>query len=272
MEVVRKLECTLRLGILGGVVLVLIAATLLQPAIPQPTNYHRFADHRAFLGIANFLDVFSNLGFLIIGAWGLWILLRSPAEGAFLDESERWPWVVTFLGLVLTCAGSMYYHLSPTNQRLVWDRLPLTLIFTSVLSATIAERINVRAGLASLPPLVALGLWSVVVWRLSEVHGAEDLRLYLFVQFLPAAVIPVIMLLFPPRYTHGLGLLPVLGLYIVAKVFELFDRQVYHARHLVSGHTLKHLLAALAMYFIVRMLKKRQPIAQPAQAMAAAQD
>jgi hypothetical protein len=34
----------------------------------------------------------------------------------------------------------------------------------------------------------------------------------------------------------------------VAKLFELFDRPIFDLGHYVSGHTLKHLAAALSAY------------------------
>ena len=86
----------------------------------------------------------------MIGIWGLLFLLRSSpnelAEG-FLDSRERWPYVLVFIGLLLTAFGSSYYHLSPIKERLVWDRLPMTIAFMAMVAAIIAERISLRAGL-----------------------------------------------------------------------------------------------------------------------------
>ena len=108
---------------------------LLLPRIPQPQAYHLFADRRSLLGIPNFGDVASNLPFAVIGIWGLIFLLRSgsnEATGRFLEQGERWPYLFVFVGLLLTAFGSSYYHLSPNNSRLVWDRLPMTIAFMSV--------------------------------------------------------------------------------------------------------------------------------------------
>jgi hypothetical protein len=272
MEVVRKLHCGLRAAILLAAVAAFAIAAIIQHPIPQPISYHRFADRRMLLGIPNFFDVVSNLAFLYVGAAGLWFLFRQKARDAnmFLDPHERWPYATLFLGMALTCFGSMYYHLLPNNARLVWDRLPMTIIFTSILAAIIAERVSVRLGLGLLGPLIVVGFWSVLQWRISELHGAGDLRLYLMVQLLPAFVIPLLMLLFPARYTRGTDLGWVLMLYILSKIFELFDRDIYRAGHLVSGHTLKHLISALAIYWVLRMLQRRKAItAQPAQTLAA---
>lgn len=50
----------------------------------------------------------------------------------------------------------------------------------------------------------------------------------------------------------------VIALYAVAKVAETFDQEIYDLKQIVSGHTIKHLLAAVAIYLIVRMLQKRR--------------
>jgi hypothetical protein len=241
----------------SGLTLAVIALFLTR--IPQPLSYHNFADHRAWLGISNFGDVSSNLPFAIVGAWGLAWLVRPRAED-FLISRERWPYLMVFAGLLLTAFGSSYYHLDPNNARLVWDRLPITMVFTSLVAAMIAERFSVRAGVWFLPVLVALGMASVVQWYSSELHGAGDLRLYAAVQVYSALVL-LIALLLPPRYTHGSDLGVVVAFYALAKLLETFDRPIFNLLNgTVSGHTLKHLAAAMAGYWILRMLQKRTPI------------
>lgn len=109
--------------------IVLIVATCLAPRTPQPQSYHHFADRHAWLGIPNFGDVASNLPFAIIGAWGLLFLASGRSVGRFLQDCERIPYFFVFAGLLLTAFGSAYYHLAPDNNRLVWDRLPMTIVF-----------------------------------------------------------------------------------------------------------------------------------------------
>jgi hypothetical protein len=252
----------------AGITLLLMLAALvalvclLLPPTPQSPSYHRFADRRSFLGIPNFGDVASNLPFAVIGLWGIGFLLRSTSGRAaqpFLDERERWPYLLVFVGLILTAFGSSYYHLSPSNARLVWDRLPMTIVFMSMVAAVMVERVSLRAGLWLWPGLVLIGLGSVLQWYLSELRGAGDLRLYAAVQLYSALVLLVTVLL-PPRYTRGSDLLVVVGFYVLAKVLELLDRPIFDVEHRVSGHTMKHLAAAAAGYWILRMLQKREPV------------
>jgi hypothetical protein len=248
--------------VLFVITIVIFVVDLLLPRIPQPQSYHMFADQRSFLGIPNFGDVVSNVPFAIFGLWGLIFLLRSSSEQLsehFLDKRERWFYLIIFSGLVLTAFGSSYYHLEPSNSRLVWDRLPMTVVFMSLVAALIAERIDLRIGLWLLPVLLLIGVSSVFQWYISELRGVGDLRFYATVQAYSVLFL-FMALLFPPRYTFGSDLAIVAGFYLLAKVLETLDKPIFRLGQIVSGHTLKHLAASLAGYWILRMLKRRRPI------------
>jgi hypothetical protein len=263
----------LGLGLLAG------AATLAAPRLAQPQWYHDFADQRPLLGIPHALNVLSNLPFVLVGVLGLGFVLGPAARcrlrdlgagctgreagGSFREPAERWPWALFFTFIALTGLGSAYYHADPTDARLVWDRLPLAVAFMAFFAILIGERTTVRAGRALLLPLVLLGAGSVVYWRLSELHGAGDLRPYLFVQLFPLLAIPLLMLLLPARYTRSADLVAALLCYVLAKGLELLDAQVYAGGGLVSGHTLKHLVAGLGGAWILYMVVKRRPAERP---------
>jgi len=249
------------LGILIALAVAMAFACCLLPRIPQPLSYHQFADRRSLLGIANFGDVVSNLPFALVGIWGLVFLFQAKSRedrGRFLDRRERWPYFFVFAGLLLTAFGSSYYHLAPDNARLVWDRLPMTITFMGLVAAVIAERISVRLGLWLLPLLLLVGMGSVLQWYWSETRGMGDLRFYASVQAYSTLVI-LLAFLFPRRYTRTGDFGLVVGFYVLAKLLETFDRPIFAALHVVSGHTLKHLAAAAAGYCILRMLQKREP-------------
>ena len=50
--------------------------------------------------------------------------------------------------------------------------------------------------------------------------------------------------------------------YGLAKAGEIFDQPIYALTGFVSGHTLKHLCAGLAVYWVLRSLRLRQPSAR----------
>jgi hypothetical protein len=213
------------------------------------------------LGIPNFWNVASNLPFAVIGICGMVFVFSSSDEHsrAFLDPRERWPYLVLFTGLFLTAFGSAYYHLAPSNPGLVWDRLPMSIMFAGFVAAVIAERIDAGGGIKLLPFLVLLSTASVLQWYSSERRGQGDLRWYAAVQIYSVLVLLIAPIL-RPKYTRSRDFLVVFALYGLAKIFETFDRKIYRLSHVVSGHTLKHLAAAAAGYWILRMLLKREPL------------
>jgi hypothetical protein len=235
------------------------AAAVLLPAMPQPAAYHDFADHRVMLGIANFLDVASNVGFLLAGIAGLVIVARPRTQ--FTVGAERLPYAIFFAGLLLTAAGSAYYHLVPDNERLFWDRLPMTIAFMALVAAQVVDRIKVRAGLALLVPMLLVGVASVLYWRATERAGAGNVVPYGVLQAYAVVILLMITWLHPSRYTRGGDMYWVFAAYVAAKVLEHFDVEILAIGNLVSGHTLKHLVAAGAGIVVCRMLMVRVPIA-----------
>jgi hypothetical protein len=242
-----------------------VGVALCLPYLPQNKSYHEFADDRELLGMANCLNVLSNGPFVVIGVLGWLFLLRQSRpfpEGAFLSVRERIPYFVLFSGVFLTGFGSAYYHRSPDNDRLVWDRLPMAVAFMSFFAAMIGERISPKAGQYLLAPLVLFGVGSVLNWHWGEQAHAGNLTIYVVVQFFPLIAIPWMTWLFPATYTRTLDIWQTLGWYMLAKVLELhaLDHGIYDLGHVVSGHSLKHLAAAVGAYWILRMLQKRKPI------------
>ena len=251
-----------RVWILLAAVAAAIVVVFLFPATPQNEAYHNFADQRPLLGIANCLNVISNAPFLFIGLAGMGLTLRGTRAGKnlFVDARERWPWFALFVGVALTAFGSAWYHHRPNDHTLVWDRIPMTIGFLSLVAAVVAERISLRAGIRILLPLIASGIGSVVYWEITQTRGHGDLRPYAIAQFGSLLVLVLIFVLFPARYSRGSDFIVSLALYGVAKILEAADKPVFALGGIVSGHTIKHLFAALSAYWILHMLRRRAPL------------
>ena len=238
------------------VVLTIIVFYFLNP-IPQSGSYHHFADQRSWQGIPNAWNVLSNIAILLPGLCGL-ILLFSPEKVQFNDQRERWLWIGVSIGLILTAVGSSYYHLAPNNSRLVWDRLPMIVVFISFLAALISERINIRLGLWLWPVLLALGFYSVLFWYVSELRGYSDLRFYIGIQAF-TILAAIIMMISPSPYDRNWDLAVVIACYILAVLFDLFDHQVNTITGaVVSGHSLKHVAVGMAGAWLIWMIWKRK--------------
>ncbi len=243
-----------------------IVAAVVAPAVPQPLDYHLFADRRGAFGIANLADVASNAGFLMAGVAGLVVAFGGRA--GFEDPRERWPWAVFFAGLVLTAFGSAYYHLAPDNERLFWDRLPITFAFAGLIASQLADRLGPRTGLVWLVPMLALGAASVLHWRATERAGEGNVIPYFVVQGSAILLLLYIVLAFPSRYTRSRDIGWMLAWYALAKLCEAFDDAIFRQGHVVSGHTLKHLAAAIAGVVACFMLARRTLVVPPSRSIA----
>jgi|APFre7841882724_1041349.scaffolds.fasta_scaffold02513_7 hypothetical protein len=247
-----------RLWVIYAITAITVIAAFLVPPFPQPLEYHLFADARTCFGIPNFANTVSNAAFLVVGLWGM-AALRRPRPGMFEHAEEVFAYRVLFVATALIAVGSAYYHLDPNNDTLFWDRLPMVIGFGALIGAMAGERIDRRAAQPVLYVAVAVGVATLVYWLVSEHMGAGNLMPYALFQGYSILVALLILALFPSRYTRGRDLFAGLALYGVAKVAEALDEPIFAFGQLVSGHTLKHLLAAAGLAFVLRMLLHRVP-------------
>lgn len=241
----RRLLALLPALLLGAAAVALLA----HGPIPQWPDYHRFADGRTLFGVPHTLDVISNLGFAAVALWG-WIELAPRRSDPTL--ARGWPgWALFLAALLLTSIGSTWYHLAPDDLRLLFDRLPIGLACAGLLAAVYAETHRSQRGTlhAALLALAAIG--SVAWWYVGELRGAGDLRPYLLLQAAPLVLIPLWQAIHRAPRAERIAFAWAIAGYVLAKVAELADRQIFDVLGAVSGHTLKHLLAALAAAVIV---------------------
>ncbi|MBI1889385.1 MAG: alkaline phytoceramidase [Burkholderiales bacterium] len=211
-------------------------AMLLHGPIAQLPHYHDFADQHAWLGVPNAADVLSNLGFFVVGVWGL-ARLRSAAPTLPGLSGYR----LFLIALVLTAAGSGFYHLAPDNDRLLWDRLPIALACAGLLAGV---RTQTHGGAKYDVQLFAsAAVVSVFWWYITERNGAGDLRPYLLLQALPLVLIPLWLWIYRSPRIDWIYFGGAIVLYIAAKAAELHDHGILQTTGIISGHTLKHLLA-----------------------------
>lgn len=236
-----------RLYLLAFIPVAVLAGAIAMDPVAQPPGYHLFADHRAWLGIPNFGNVASNAAFLLTGAVGLIHCLRRRPDGAIRA------WIVFFCGVTLVSAGSAYYHWAPDDGTLVWDRLPMTVGFMGVYVALLAEFVDRRLENSLLFPAALTGVASVVYWSMSG-----DIRFYLAVQVLSLGSIVAIVLCFRTAGRQIRYLVAAFLSYALAVTTEQFDHEIFALTNsAISGHTLKHLLAAVAPFWLFLMLRAR---------------
>jgi hypothetical protein len=225
-----------------GALAVMALAAIFVPVLPASAwHIPHYVDGRDWLGIPNAGDVLSNLAFLAMGVWGF-ERLRTRHDA---PVGASW----FFVGLILTCLGSGFYHLDPDMpQRLIADRLGMAVAFAGFLGIATSERISVRAAEAVLVLMMIAGPLTAWVAR-------DNLTPWAVVQYGGMALAVGLALTKPRNRAIGVPLGGVIVFYVLAKLFELGDAVVFEATgHLVSGHTLKHLAAALAAWPVIRAL------------------
>ena len=211
-------------------------------------SYFDFADTRTLWHIPNAGDVLSNIPFLLLGMMGLKGLLSPRSSKAQLSFPYHLGFALLSLGSLLTCLGSMYFHLTPNVITLFWDRLPMTVGFTALIGLLITDRMGEKIGLYSAYVLVASGLVTVIGWHLSWF----SLRPYLCLQYGCLIFALVTVAITPSNFLKNSHILLSLFFYILAKLTELTDRTIFEKVEFISGHTLKHLLAAVAIWIILK--------------------
>ena len=241
-------------------ILLFISYILLKfPAFSQDFRYHDFADKRPYFSIPNFFNVVSNLLFCLVGLFGFFTLILKQEPLALTGEKSLA--LLFTLALFLTGIGSIYYHLKPSFYSLVYDRIAISLAFTSFFSFLITQRLFPKVGLVLSPLFIALGIFSVIFWYQTEHLGQGDLRPYLLVQILPLISLPLIPLFFPKPQMFDHYLYVAFILYIIAFLFELIDAPIFaFTDKAISGHTLKHLTAAASSILLTLYLIRKKPI------------
>ena len=247
-----------RQWLLAIVSLAAVVAVFFVPRIPQDPAYHNFVDARTLLGLPNFWNVISNVGYLMVGIYGLVRLNRVRAHVVR-------PAYITFCAAVtLVAFGSSWYHYAPTTDALVWDRLPMAAGFVALLSLVLGERVSWQLAQRLLWPLVIIGVATVLYWEWTETRGVGDLRPYGLVQFLPVVLMPLLLLLFPGNKSSARWLWWTFAGYVVAKLAEQLDGALFDAVGL-SGHSIKHFVSSMAVLFAVfAVLEMKAPDASRA--------
>ncbi len=223
---------------------VIVVSIILWPKLPTQdrAEYFEFADGRALLGVPNWQNVLSNIPFFLIGLVGYLAIRKRPIMENF-DLAGR----LYAMALMLTAFGSGYFHWGPTPQTLFWDRLPMALGFGGLCSLITIDRLYPGLKKATVYLIAIISVLTVMNW----IYGNQDLRPYLILQFVGGFYVLLVSLCTRGNRISNPVVFVSLAFYVLAKILEVYDRQIYSIHSISSGHTLKHLIAAMSTYPIL---------------------
>lgn len=207
-----------------------------------PEHYHHFVDERSFFGTHRFFDTVSNIGFLLVG-------ILFTKEMLLKGEKDSNLILVT-IGTILIFFGSSYYHLLPENSRLLWDRLPISIVFAGVLSYSLQVNNLIKESWKKNFNIgyLIFSIMSVAIWYIGSLTQQNWLAPYVFIQFGGMILLSYIAIKGQNKEFNK-SIMKVLLLYVIAKLFEHYDVQFFELTNgNISGHTIKHMVAALALY------------------------
>lgn len=221
-------------------------------------EYHSFADHRELLGVHSFWNVVSNISFIGIGFY-MFYKYRNNKE----NNINLW---ITVIGSILVFLGSSYYHYSPDNNALLWDRLPMALVFSgifmySVIKLNLLNFVSLKNKFS-----IGYGIFSilcVVLWYIGTIIDVNLIGAYVFLQFGGMVLLGLMAHIAHRRNEKILynKIISLLFIYVVAKLFEHYDQQIFTVTYeIISGHSIKHLVSALALYVWLKPKKNENKI------------
>jgi hypothetical protein len=234
-----------------------LACSAMSPVIKGP-GFHEYADGRYWLGIPHAGDVLSNLPFVIVGIMGLVAAREVTAVPRRLVQ-------LFFLAILGIGLGSGAYHVHPIDATLAFDWLPIVVALAWLTALVVSDRVDARAGRVAAFVLPALAIGSVLWWWAGGGTAGGDMRWYAMLQLLFVAIVPVVLVLYPKGTLSRGDLLLGVGCFVGARVLHANDAAILEATG-VSGHTLKHLAAGVAAYFVLRAVRRARPVETPAPA------
>lgn len=221
---------------------------MMSPVLRGP-GFHQYADARTLFGLPHAGDVLSNLPFVWIGIAGILAARRSVGLPRGLVA-------LFFAGILGIGLGSGAYHVHPIDATLFFDWLPIVVAVAFLVALVASDRVDRRIGRIAAVVLPVAALASVLWWWIGGGTAGGDMRFYAVLQLLFIALVPLMVLLYPKGRLDRSDLLLGVCCFVAARLFHSSDASILDSTSLVSGHTLKHLMAALAAWFVLRAVRR----------------
>ena len=232
-----------------SLLLLSIVALYIASPITQNPAYHHFADQRIFCGVPHLGDVLSNLTFILVGFLAFFKSFKDKPRYEFQQ------FLFSFFCFSSICLGfgSAYYHWNPNDNTLIWDRLTMVFGFAVTFMDSMWRYQVFKQTMSASKFALCFFVFcaSVIYWKLFN-----HLEPYVLVQFFTLLIIFVLALV-NRKTTNSKPIFLMVGIYAIAKILEYYDLKVWLMLHeALSGHTLKHIAYAVALYYFATTMKK----------------
>ena len=206
---------------------------LIMNKITLPHKYHNFADKRSFIGIPNIINIISNIAILI------------PAIYLFLQDRKKDESKILIFHVILLSLSSMYYHYNPSDKTLFYDILMIattSMIVLILISDTDHKLL-----------LYIYGIISILYWKYTG-----DLRLYLLI-LIGVPIYIIYKYIKNDKLRKYIYIITIIN--ILLRISEHNDNLIYKlSNNKISGHSLKHILGGIGIWYIIILLKKDNKI------------
>lgn len=231
----------------------LAALAIWGPFTPQPPGYHDLADRRVLLGLPFGMDVLSSLAFAAAGLGGLRMLAALAPRT--ITNMQRAMAVLFCAGLLLTAAGSAWYHWDPDQASLTLERTAMAVAGAGLLGFAVATHVSERAAAATGLALLLLGPLAVRTWA-----ETGNLLPWTTLQVGGMALVAWLGLLRRRFGAPDVHWAAVILAFVAARLLEMADHDVHDLTGgLVAGHALQHLAGAAAAWPVIAALATLRP-------------
>lgn len=226
---------------------------------PIAPRAHVFADGRQFIGIPAAVNVVTSL-----------LPLMTSLVGAIALKRARWardvarPWRLFFIA---SAGGSLLagvYHLCPDDLGFILVHMSVSASSTTLLCGFLAERVHGGFGSrASCTIAISLSVAAAAYAGLCDaLVQVADIRALLLLQFMPVLLLPAGGLGLPGRGTTSGGeWLALFSLHLLSRICESADASIFAATGWISGHSLMHIVMAIAVAIVAYRVVAAGPTA-----------
>jgi hypothetical protein len=220
---------------------------------------HSYTDQRSLCGLNNAFNVLSNLVLIAAGCYWLNWIFRTKNISLKCRKGlyETRLYATFFAAVILAGIQSAWYHLFQSQLGLLGTYLLSNIVMLSLLSAIIAERVNLRIGLHSCIPFIFISMLISFYWYIYQTDNQLSHLWYFLTYLIPSLSIMTIIVA-RPKYGGIKHITFAFCNTFIALGVSCLDEAIYTlTRHMISGQSLHNIYLGIAAIYIGCYLEQR---------------